>query len=343
MNVLIAEDYEPGANLLSLFLKRAGYTVSVVYDGRAAWEALQEKRFDILITDWMMPKLDGVELIRKARQDLPSCPAIVMLTTLTSDQSRIRALESGADAFISKPYVSREILDVLKNVVKKNRQRSPDVSKVKKATPPSPPPFVGVAIAASTGGPDILRTIFSRFPPLENAAVYLVLHGPDWMLQSFQKSLAEELQLGIEIAQHNVRSKPGGIYLAPGDKHLVIHPKSRKTLLEDTPPENFVKPSADPLFRSVAKAFGQYSLAVILTGLGKDGSKGAAHISEMGGLVIAQDPASAVAPSMPKSVVHARLAHSVFQPNQLKSAIDYHVKILNKKLQKASLIRRPKL
>ncbi len=336
MDILIAEDYEPGADLLSLFLKRAGHTVSVTRDGKAAWKALQEKPFDILIADWMMPRMDGVELIQKARQNLPACPAIVMLTTLTSEQSRIKALESGADAFISKPYAPREILEVLKVVVKKNRQRPPDIRKIEKSFTNSPPPFVGVVMVASTGGPSILRTIFKRFPPLENAVVYLVLHGPDWMLQSFQKSLAEELQLGIEMGRHNARSELGRIYLAPGDRHLVVHPKSRKMLLEDTLPENFVKPSADPLFRSAAAAFGEYCLGVVLTGLGKDGSQGAAHIAKTGGLVIAQDPASAPAPSMPKAVVDARLAHSVFQPDQLKSAIEFHVKILNKKLQAAS-------
>ena len=103
--------------------------------------------------------------------------------------------------------------------------------------------------------------------------------------------------LTVSLAVNGMKIEKGNVYISPGDKHLKVDPKSFKIILDDGPKENFVRPSADPLFRSVADAFGKYSLGVILTGLGRDGALGTAQIASVKGTVLVQDPDTAVAPS----------------------------------------------
>jgi len=110
------------------------------------------------------------------------------------------------------------------------------------------------------------------------------------------------------------------VHIAPGDRHLVVTPELRVELSDD-PPVNFVRPAADPLFRSVAHAFGRYAIGVVLTGMGRDGSRGAAAIASAGGVVIAQDPRSALARTMPATVVELGVARTIAPLPELATAL----------------------
>ena len=131
----------------------------------------------------------------------------------------------------------------------------------------------------------------------------MLLHGPAWALESFVKSLQHSTEMKVRLAEDGMYAAPGEIYVAPGDRHLIITPNRLKLRLVDDSPENYVRPSADPLLRSVSKAFGHYCIATVMTGLGRDGASGASHVAKAGGIVIAQEPATAVAPSMPRTVI----------------------------------------
>ncbi|MGE5499326.1 MAG: chemotaxis protein CheB, partial [Syntrophothermus sp.] len=115
--------------------------------------------------------------------------------------------------------------------------------------------------------------------------------------------------------------KKGEIYLAPGDMHMLINPEKLEIELSDGPPENFVKPSADPLFRSAAKVFGNRLIGVVFTGMGHDGSIGAGYINAAGGVVIAQDPSTAIANSMPQTLVDLRLAKHIAPVSEIPEII----------------------
>ena len=101
--------------------------------------------------------------------------------------------------------------------------------------------------------------------------------------------------------------------LAPGDWHMRVELQDRRPVirLDQGPEENFCRPAADPMFRSVAEHYGARALAVILTGMGKDGQAGAKAIADAGGLVFAQDEATSVVWGMPGAVVKAGLAHQI--------------------------------
>ena len=106
---------------------------------------------------------------------------------------------------------------------------------------------------------------------------------------------------------------PGCVYLAPGDYHMRIarSPAGRIVTLDKTPPVNFCRPAADPLFESAAAAFGNRVLGVVLTGMGHDGRDGAGHIVKAGGRVLVQDEASSVVWGMPGAVAQAGLAEAI--------------------------------
>ena len=185
------------------------------------------------------------------------------------------------------------------------------------------PPFVGVVMAASTGGPGALTKVFNRLPPPTSRATFFVVqHGPAWMLA---RRLNSETPMTVSLASDGVRAAPGKIYVAPGNRHLFIEPGSLSLRLTDNPSENFVYPSADLLFRSAAKAFGRRCLAVVMTGMGRDGSLGAAAVARAGGVVIAQAPETAGAPSMPRTVIKMGIPKRVVPLEHLAETITGYV------------------
>jgi two-component system chemotaxis response regulator CheB len=131
-----------------------------------------------------------------------------------------------------------------------------------------------------------------------------------------------------------MQTRAGEVYLAPGDRHMLVVPGSLQLHLTMEPPENYMRPAADPLFRSVAAAFGQYSVAAVLTGMGRDGSLGAATIAAVGGKVVAQDPRTAVAPSMPQTVINIGAASSVVPLDVLGATLRSHVQAMVTELQR---------
>lgn len=312
MRILIAEDDPVSALLLERTLKRGGYDVLLAKNGTEALDAILSQKFDALVTDWMMPNLDGLELTRRVRATVEPRPLIMMITALTSPEARALALEAGADDYLAKPIEPREVLARLDNCYKRQSQPAPVVPKEVAAESGTPaPPFVGVGIVASTGGPAVLTDIVRALSLETNAAYFIVLHGPPWLVETFVESLKTQTPLPVALVRRNERALPGSIYVAPGDRHMTVEPEHFEIQLSDGPPENFVRPAADPLFRSLACAFGRYGMALVLTGMGRDGSLGAAEIAAAGGLVMAQDPASAVAPSMPETVISLGVAQHV--------------------------------
>jgi two-component system chemotaxis response regulator CheB len=340
MNILIAEDDIANAKLLELHLRRAGFQSKTTHNGREALTALQQESFDCLLTDWMMPEMDGIELIRKVRKQIRPAPIIIMLTAITTPEGRAFALDSGADAFITKPYLSDDIISVLQNVRDQSRQPQPALPTLERRKLEVLPPFVGVVIATSTGGPEALRRVFVNLHPSLKTAFFIVQHAPKWMLESFAENLQGSLKFPIALAQHGMASTSGHAYLAPGDRHLIINSATLQLQLDDGPPENYVKPAADPLLRSVAGAFGKYSLAVILTGMGRDGTTGASHIRSAGGTIFVQNPEEAVAKNMPKTAISAGLADKVATLDEMGYAISNQVKTLELELAQAQADQR---
>lgn len=191
--------------------------------------------------------------------------------------------------------------------------------------------FVGVAIASSTGGPITLQHFFANLPYTEQAAFFIVLHAPDWMLETYAQRLDAASVYSVKLAQNGMHIKPGNVYVAPGDFHMKINKTAKTILLTKDEPYNFLRPAADPLFFSVAEAFGEKSLGIIFTGMGKDGSLGAGKIHAAGGKIIVQSPDTAVIHSMPQAVIELGIADKVVSLEKLsRETIKTIRKILGK-------------
>ena len=196
------------------------------------------------------------------------------------------------------------------------------------------PPFVGAVIAVSTGGPQTLRKFLGQLTPQFGGTILIVQHGPAWALQSMARRLNKEYEFNIELAAHEMKTQSNHIYLAPGDTHLVINPRNHCLELNNNPREHALRPAADPLFRSAAKAFGKYCVSVVLTGLGRDGTAGIKVISESGGTVLIQDPKTSIASYMPQAAIDSGVKHQVVSLEKMAETLLKNISNLNKKLNK---------
>ncbi|MEA2984109.1 MAG: two-component system, chemotaxis family, protein-glutamate methylesterase/glutaminase, partial [Alphaproteobacteria bacterium] len=163
-------------------------------------------------------------------------------------------------------------------------------------------------IGASTGGPQALDTVLSSLGSvIDRAPVLITQHMPP----TFTTILAEHLtRVSGRPAREATHGEPilaGNVYVAPGGRHMQVARVAGAAVaqINNGPPVNFCKPAVDPLFGSAAKVWGGWNLAVVLTGMGSDGTEGAAEIVAAGGNVLAQDEATSVVWGMPGSVAHA--------------------------------------
>ncbi|MFC3052965.1 protein-glutamate methylesterase/protein-glutamine glutaminase [Kordiimonas pumila] len=178
-------------------------------------------------------------------------------------------------------------------------------------------------VGSSTGGPQALLKFFQGFEKAPNMPILITQHMP----ANFTAILAKHLQhaTGWEAAEavDGETLLPGQIYVAPGGKHLEIESSDgkKKARLTDDPPENFCKPAVDPLFRSAATVYGDKVMAVMLTGMGHDGLRGARELVRSGSTLYAQDEASSVVWGMPGAVATAGLCAAVLPINDLGAAV----------------------
>lgn len=326
--ILIAEDNIAHLLILKKTLTLNGYEVLTSRNGKEAMEILRHTPVDFVLTDWMMPEMDGLELIRRIRDSVRPSPRIIVLTVFVSDDALWKAISTGADEVLTKPYDTKKIVAAIERL---SDQREHSI-----VAPPTPsrafrhgrPPFIAIAVAASTGGPDTLTRFFTALPALPDAAVFVVLHGPAWLLKTMVGNFQKHTEMTVRLAEDGLQTRAGEIYLAPGERHTTVEEESLVLRLNDDPPENFVKPAADPLFKSVAIAFGRYSIGVVMTGMGHDGTIGCGYISAAGGIVIVQDPLTAVIASMPKTVASLGLANEISTITAMPDVIKKYIKLL---------------
>jgi two-component system chemotaxis response regulator CheB len=310
--ILIVEDDAFTRIMIKRTLKSKEFSLAECSNGEEALAMMEGRDFDAAIIDWMMPKMDGIELIRHIRSKQGPHPFIMMLTAISSDEAKRTALESGADSFMTKPYDNEKFLETLNTGIHVSRLgKQADQIITRKGGTGLRKRYTAVGIASSTGGPQTLLQFFTDLPKIDSAAFFIVQHGPAWMLASFAERLRGVAAMDVRLGADGMPVEPGTIYLAPGEKHMIIDPVTFELRLIDDPPENFCKPAADPLFRSIANAYGRSSVSIVLSGMGRDGTIGSGYIRAAGGKVIAQDPATAILPSMPQSVADLMIATQI--------------------------------
>jgi len=165
-----------------------------------------------------------------------------------------------------------------------------------------------VAVGASAGGVEALRALVGGLPPDYPAAVLVVLHVPREGPSALAKILDRSGPLPATTAVDDEQLQQGHIYVAPNDHHLIVIDDHIR--ITRGPAENGHRPAVDPLFRSVARAFGPRSVGVVLSGARDDGAAGLASIASRGGLTIVQDPSDALYPWMPQAAIqHVAVDH----------------------------------
>ncbi|MDI3322868.1 chemotaxis response regulator protein-glutamate methylesterase [Pontibacterium granulatum] len=175
-----------------------------------------------------------------------------------------------------------------------------------------------VVIGSSTGGPAALQKILTRLPAAFPYPIMLVQHMPSTFTPVFAERLNQQCNINVKEAEDGDRMVAGTAYLAPGGKQLIIDPKQSDRLKVMPGDERLTyKPSVDVSYASAAKSFGDKVLAVILTGMGSDGTDGARLLKRSGATVWAQDENSSTIYGMPKSVIEANLADSVLDLDEI--------------------------
>jgi two-component system chemotaxis response regulator CheB len=159
-----------------------------------------------------------------------------------------------------------------------------------------------IAIGISTGGPDALRMVFSKLDADLQVPIVVVQHMPAGFTNEFAKSLDRLCPLEVKEAEDGDLIRPGRILIAQGNKHLEVEKKSLSSIarLSNDPQVSGHRPSADVLFASVAMAYTNHSLGVIMTGMGRDGAQQLGTIYKEGGMTLGQDERSAVVYGMPR-------------------------------------------
>lgn len=172
----------------------------------------------------------------------------------------------------------------------------------------------------STGGPNALREVFAKIDADLSQPILVVQHMPPGFTEEFAKSLDKICPLDVKEAADGDMLRPGRILIAPGDKHILVEKRQLGVVarLSDAALENGHRPSADVLFESAARIYGNRVMGVIMTGMGRDGARELGSIYREGGITLGQDEASCVVYGMPK--VAFELGHVTQQVSLLDMA-----------------------
>ena len=334
IRVLIVDDSVVIRRLLTDILARDPEieVVGTAANGRIALQKLTQVNPDLVTLDIEMPELDGLATLPLLRKDYPKLP-VIMFSTLTERgaAAMFEALARGATDYVAKPAnvgsVAAGMESVRVQLIPKIKALCPfymsaaiaarPASSTSKLTSVRPINRVhrcdAVVIGASTGGPQALTTVIKRLPADFPVPIVIVQHMPPVFTRHLANRLKQECALEVREASAGETLRAGDVLIAPGDFHLEIQRQgvSIKTVLNQGSPENSCRPAVDVLFRSAAKVFGPGLCAVVLTGMGQDGRRGAENIVQAGGTVIAQDEESSVVWGMPRAVAEAGLASKV--------------------------------
>jgi two-component system, chemotaxis family, protein-glutamate methylesterase/glutaminase len=332
IRILVVDDSAVIRMMLSdvLSADRELSVAAAVGNGKLALAKIPELKPDLVTLDVEMPGMNGIETLVAIRKLYPRLP-VIMFSSVTGPglAATVEALARGATDYVAKPanvggadgaaeHVRQELIPRIKAFCLATLSAAV-------STPAAPPALVPlaparsatrieiVAIGSSTGGPNALAEIMPQFPRDFPVPVVIVQHMPRAFTSLFSDRLNAISNLHVLECKGGEKLSRGQVWIAPGDYHMTVSRVGGDFVLglNQDPPENSCRPAVDVLFRSVAQAYGPNSLAVVLTGMGVDGMRGAKAIRQAGGAVLAQDQATSVVWGMPGSVVNACLEDRV--------------------------------
>lgn len=345
VRVLVVDDAVTARRLVAQALAAdpALEVVGVAANGRIALSRIAQLSPDVVTLDIEMPDMDGLATLDAIRRDYPGLPVIMLSSFTQRGAARtLDALARGACDYVPKPTAARSAADAIAYL---GEQLIPRIKAVtgtglapqlraqpspESASAPAPPLPRGkperyrhridvVGIGVSTGGPNALAKVLADLPHGLPVPVLIVQHMPPMFTAMLAERLHASCQLDVREASNGEVIQAGGVWLAPGDFHMVAEKTGPAATigLHQLPAVNSCRPSVDVLFRSLAAVWGSHVLALVMTGMGRDGLEGAEAVAAAGGQVLAQDQATSVVWGMPGLVTQRGLADATLPLGEL--------------------------
>ncbi len=276
---------------------------------------------DLITLDLEMPRMDGFSFLRILMQNRPT--PVIVISSRSGDEDVFKALDFGAVEFVSKPsaQISPALFDIREDLLRKVRevagadmqkvlhrsqaQKSEAIRELRPRAVAAPAGRKQVVIGSSTGGPPALQTIFAALQDRPDVGFAISQHMPPGFTRAFADRLNKFCPLDIKEAEDGDLMAPGRVLVAPGGMNLTFRRRGAEVLAQvvQPSPDQRYTPSVDAMFHSASEVFGADLLAVVLTGMGNDGSRGVRMVKERGGQVLAEAEESSVVFGMPKEAI----------------------------------------
>ncbi len=349
IRTLIVDDSATVRQMISRAFERDPLiqVVGTAANGSIALKKADQLNPDAVVLDIEMPGPDGLQTLIRLRELYPQL-VIIMFSSVTERAAEVtlQALALGADDYLPKsfdssgpaavlPKLRAELGCRIRQFFESPLPLAPHVAARAPAQAPGKPaaasgnqyPAQLLAIGASTGGPAALATLIQSLPPTLPLPIVVVQHMPPMFTRLMAERMNDQFEFTVREAVEGAHIQPGEVWIAPGDYHMRLTGSAgqARIALDQAPPENSCRPSVDVLFRSVADTYGGRVLAVVLTGMGRDGQQGCISLKAVGARVIVQDEATSVVWGMPGSVVQAGVADWVLPLGRIGEQIEQQV------------------
>jgi two-component system chemotaxis response regulator CheB len=335
--VVVADDSGLMRRVVSHALENEGFeVVGAAADGDEALALCQRHRPNAMTLDLAMPGLDGMGVLRALQKPgATDVPVVVVSAFSPAHGARaVDALAEGAFDLVAKPAAGQplsgfvsELGDKVRAAAKSSKAARPRRGPaVRAVAAPRRPGGVrsktarAVVIASSTGGPRALADLVPKLPGRLGAGTLLVQHMPAGFTASLAQRLDRASRLTVREADGSETLDPTVALLAPGGSHLRLS-ENRRARLSDAPAVGALRPRADLTIVDVAEAFGERTLLVVLTGMGRDGLDGARAVKRRGGRVLVEAESSCTVYGMPRAIAEAGLADEILDLRDLPQAI----------------------